>query len=526
MLRMLAIMPTNMPQKIVQNMPASKTAEFFQKVYTRVYGWLGSQKFFYIIVALLVFQALWIALTARYPQAFDENYHFGLIRLHAEQWLPYFTSHPPGGEVYGAVSRDPSYLFHFLFSLPYRLLATATDSVAVQVISLRLANVALFVGGLLAYRKLLAELKISRRITNVVLFFFVLTPIMPLLAGQINYDNLIFLLTGLLFYVTVKFLRRLREHDIFDGSLLLQILVYILFAGLVKYTSTPLSLALMAIILFVVVRHFYRTASSFRDSIVWPKKVVLLLLVTLVLLLGGLSLERYGVNLARYHTPVPDCADVLTVEQCKSYSPWVRDYIYSQSYPKPSAWGVFVYPGVWAHRMVFETMFTVSSRFASDGTVEYQAEPPLTVANYTAWTLTVVGAVLMLYYLRRLWRLVYLRYLLLAIIFYTLTLFAKNFSMYLHTGEAMAIHGRYLIPVFPVIYAAIALVFALFADHRLYRPQVKTWLVIVTFLLLLQGAGIITWIMQSDSRWYWQQSSPSQTLNRTTQNVLEYLIVK
>ena len=59
-----------------------------------------SPQTFYVVVGILVLQSVWIALTARYPQAFDENYHFGLIQLHAHQLLPFFTHQPSDSTVY------------------------------------------------------------------------------------------------------------------------------------------------------------------------------------------------------------------------------------------------------------------------------------------------------------------------------------------------------------------------------------------------------------------------------------------
>ncbi|HSH18194.1 MAG TPA: hypothetical protein VK978_02325 [Candidatus Saccharimonadales bacterium] len=513
-------------QHTSKQVSGNRFVRYARRVRLAVYGWLDRPAFFYVLVGLLVFQALWIALTARYPQAFDENYHFGLIQLHATQWLPYFTAHIPGAEVYGAITRDPSYLYHFIFSLPYRLLTTFTDSLAIQVIALRMGNIALFVGGLFVYRKVLAELGLSRRLIHVVLLFFVLTPIMPLLAAQINYDNLIFLLTGLLFLYAVRLLQQLDRSGTISVVNLLWVVFYMLLTSIVKYTSTPLSLGLALVLAAVLGWRYYQRRLA-APALQWPRRSVLILLGLAVLILGGLFAERYGTNLVRYGHPVPDCGLVLTTEQCMAYSPWARDHLYADTYPKPTAWGVLVYPGVWVHRMVFETMFTISSRFDYDGvTVVYIPAPPLTVANYTAWTIVTVGAVLTLMFWKRLWRQRYLRWLLLAIGFYTAVLFAKNLSMYLHTGEAMAIHGRYLIPVYPVLYAALALVFG-WALERNKRPELKTWLVIATLVLLIHGAGLVVWIFRSDPSWYWSRAADAfvYQVNRPVQQIIHRIII-
>lgn len=485
---------------------------------------LASPSFFHAVVGLLVVQALWIALTARYPQAFDENYHLGLIRLHADKLLPFFTSQPPGSEVYGAILREPSYLYHYLMSFPYRLLEAFTSSLPVQVIALRLINIMLFVGGLFVYRNLLDRLGISVRMRNVVLLFFVLTPIMPLLAGHISYDNALLPLAGLMFIAGVRYLQTLSDTGSIDVRQAGLVLLYGMTASLVKYAFSPLLLALVVILVVLTVRAVMRSGVS-RPALRIPGRMAFGLLALGLLVIGVLFVERYGINIVRYQTPVPDCAQVLTVEQCKQYSPWGRDHLFAATYPRPTNWGIFVYPGVWAHRMVFETMFTISSRFyPGSEVVRYVPASPLTVANYTAWTLTVAGFILLLYFIRRLWSMAALRVLLLVVSFYSLVLFIKNFAMYLHTGEAVAIHGRYLIPVFPVIYAALALVFA-WAFDKLRRPIAKEWLFLITLLFLLQGAGIITWIIRSDPAWYWQESPVASRVNWVAKQALEPFII-
>ncbi|HSH55263.1 MAG TPA: hypothetical protein VK983_00395 [Candidatus Limnocylindrales bacterium] len=492
-----------------------------QRLHRFVLCALDSPKFFIIVIGILVFQSLWIALSARFPQAFDENFHLGLIQLHAEQWLPYFVNHPPGAELYGAVTRDPSYFYHYIFSFPYRALQAVTDSLAIQIIVLRLMNIGLFVWGLFVARRLLQEIGASRRIMHVVLLFFVLTPIMPLLAAHINYDNLIFPLTGLLLLAVVRFLRILGDNQqVSVGQLLLFAGIGML-AAIVKYTVTPLLLA--GVVVFVIsLWHVYRRGIRPTWVIDIPRGVLGVVVAMSLVGLSFLFVERYGLNLIRYQSPQPDCAKVLTVEQCSAYSPWVRDHLYAASYPKPTTQGIAVYPFVWAHRMVFETMFVISSRFYPDGKrVEYWPWPPMTVGNYAAWTIVGIGGLLTAYWLKRFWKLTLLRVLLLMIAFYTIVLFIKNFSMYLHTGEAMAIHGRYLIPVYPVLYLVLALAFGWTLD-RFRKPSYKVWLTLLTLVLFFQGSALVVWIQRSHPEWYWQQNSLVAEVNQTAKSVLRY----
>ncbi len=523
--------------------------ELLSSVKRVVLRWLHSPKLFYAIVTLLALQAVWIALTARYPQAFDENYHVGLIQLHAQQWLPFFTSQPPGDALYGAVARDPSYLYHFLFSLPYRLLIHVTDSLAVQVIVLRLLNIALFVWGLYVYRKVLAELGASRAVSHAVLLFFVLTPIVPLLAGQINYDNLMFPMAGMLVLLTVRYYKSLQSID-FTGLPLLATKIIIVGAlgSLVKFPFAPLFAATVIILAVATLRVWRRRALLHNDLAPaaaangaahrngrWfqasrRQRIIVALYTILVVISLGLFLERYAVNAVLYHSPVPECHKVLDIDACQAYSPWARDYQFAATYPRPNAQGIVVYPFVWVHRMVYESMFTITSTYWEEASpnasvVYYYAADPLPVANFTGWAVLILGIFAAIWNWRRIGQHKPLLVILSVVAFYTLVLFMQNFAMYLHTGEAVAIHGRYIIPVAPVLY--LTLVWSIgWALVRFGLERYKAWMFIIVFLLFLQGAGVLTWIVRGEYWWYWQQTPLAGRANWLAQDVLRRLILR
>lgn len=498
-----------------------------QNISNTISGWLSQPIFFTVILAVFLFQSLWIALSARYPQAFDEQYHFGLIQLHAQQWLPFFSSHPFNAEVYGPVSRDPSYFFHFLLSLPYRLLEAMTTSQTIQVVALRFINIAFFVAGLFVFRKLLIELGVSRRLQHVVLLFFVLTPVVPLLASQINYDNLFFLLTGLALLYMVRFMRQLSTAHTLNVDYALRIILFGLIMSITTYAALPLFAGVAIAILVAALLRFRKDGRIWKLFTWGNSRVVVITFAVLTLLFTGLFVERYGINIVRYHTPVPDCALVLTDQQCESYAPWARDHMFAQTYPRPTAQGIAVYPFVWIHRMVFETMFVISSRFDTDGaTVIYVPAPPLTVANYTAWFIVIAGGGLAVFYWRKIWRLPYMPVLLGIIAFYGVVLFLKNAGMYLHTGEAVAIHGRYFVILYPVIYLLPALGFSWFFN-RIKRSYLKPLFGVVVLLCFLQGAGLVGWIFRSDPSWYWSsvEDVPVYQVNHTVQNVVHRVVI-
>lgn len=73
----------------------------------RLRSFVATRRFFAVITLVFIIEALWLAFTSRYPMAYDEDIHFGTIKLYAEQWLPFFGSQPAGADQFGAVVRDP-----------------------------------------------------------------------------------------------------------------------------------------------------------------------------------------------------------------------------------------------------------------------------------------------------------------------------------------------------------------------------------------------------------------------------------
>ena len=204
-------------------------------------AFFSSKKFWYGVLIFFALQSAWLALTARYPMAFDENYHYGLIKLHANQWLPWFTHQPAAAAEFGSVVRDPSYLYHYLLSLPYRLLKPLGDTPTI--LSLRFINIGLFMAGLLLMRRVLLRLQLSPAFTHVSLAMLTLIPVVPFLAATINYDNV---------FVPIFAAALLLTFTIFDdfaarhvsAARLLALGSLLLLGCLVKYPFLPVALVL------------------------------------------------------------------------------------------------------------------------------------------------------------------------------------------------------------------------------------------------------------------------------------------
>lgn len=475
----------------------------------RLITFVGTRKFFWGIIALLVLQAAWITSSGRYPMAFDEDFHFNIIRYYAHHLSPFWNSQPIGSETFGAITRDPSYLYHYVLSFPYRLVNLFTHSQTVQVLWLRALNIGLFAGGLIIYRRLLLKTGASRALVQGCLLLFVLIPVVPLLAAQINYDNLFIPLVGLSMLLAVQFDAGLAKRRL-NVRLLVELLIVCLLTSLVKYAFLPVFLA---IIVFLVVRY----AQIFRhgDALKKPRKIGKvsgLLLVVLLALAGGLFVERYGVNTVRYHTPVPDCAQVLSVRQCSAYAPWIRDYTLETSKVNHVSPDPVAYMRHWLYGMWLRLFFAVDGPASN-----FQTKGPLLIPGLGAVIFAGVGAVLVLRYNRRIFRTYNTSALVLMMavtLTYTAALWVDGFRAYLRTGQPVAINGRYLLPVLLPVFLVTALAFK---ELLRRRPQLALTIACAAVVSLAWGGGALTYILRCEPSWLWPNSSVRQANHEVQQ---------
>lgn len=460
---------------------------------------LSSIKFFRATVALLIISAAWIALSARYPMAFDEDFHLGIIRLYAEHGLPFWQAQPSGGDAYGAVARDPSYLFHYLMSFPYRFIALFTDNQTVQVILLRFINIGLFASCLPLYRRLLLKTGASNALVHTCMALFVLVPIVPFLAAQINYDNLILPLAALTLLLTIRIDEYLGKNRL-GLTPILQYLVVGVFACLVKYAFLPIFLATT---LFLVVRlclvfgrpgKVIAALKVLKPSLVSNGNRGLLILL---LLLSILAFERYGLNVIRYHDPVPDCAAVLSIEQCSAYGPWIRDYDFADNKGDFTPDHSF-YAYAWLRGMWLRSFFTLAGP-----TNNFETRGPLIMPAISGVVLAAASLLLFCRYTRRLLgrddpnRVSQL--FLVTAVMYICILVLEGFRLYVHSGLPVALNGRYLLPILPIVFVLAGLAFRQLLWNT---PSVKAVMAVVVLVCFLWGGGALTFILRSNDSWY------------------------
>lgn len=482
---------------------------------SKIVSLLGSRQFFYGVLIFFALESLWIALSAVYPMAFDEDFHYGIISIYAEQWSPFLSGQPENAGRLGALAADPSYLFHYLMSFPYRLIQAFTDNQATTVILLRLLNIAMAVGAVYLFRRVLLRVGMSQAFTHTALALFVLIPIVSVVAGQINYDNAAMLLLAAMCLLTFTAYESLRKQRVEVRAIAL-LAVVCMVASLVKYAFLPFA---AAAVLFLVVA----ACMSFRGRFasLWPAvqrgygavslrgRIALVVLVGLVL---GLFLQRYGLNTLRYHTPIPSCEVALSVNECLEYGPWVRNFGLSIVKDEFNT-SPFAYTWQWMQSLHYRMFFAVNG--PSDS---YRNYPPLPLPSGTIVALAVSGTVALLLYGRRALRgRPLLSFLLGMSVLYIGVLWVEDYSQFLETGQPVAINGRYLLPVLLPMAAVFGV---LFREAFLNSQRLKAVAATAAILLFLHGGGVFTFIARSDPAWYW----PHKTIRQINEGAERLLL--
>lgn len=491
-----------------------------QQLARRVTKLLSGRKFFAIVLGFFVIEALWITFSAVYPQAFDEDFHFGLIKLYAHHWSPFLSGQPAGADAFGPVARDPSYLYHYLMSFPYRFIATFAHAQATQVILLRLINVALFGYGIVLFRRVLRRARVSAALVNSIVVVFVLIPVVPQLAAQINYDNLLLPLvawTCLLVFDLIESLQR----DVVDVSRMLALLSLCLLTSLVKYPYLPIFASAVLFLAAAAFRQFRGRATSFWVAVrrgfgrmTRPAKIGL---IALVLLSAGLFFQRYGINAIRYHEPVPDCAQVLTVQQCSANPPWVRNYNESHNKQPGVITNPIIYTGEWMWGLWYRLFFAVNGH--ASGYVNYF---PLPLPSAAAIILAVGGTAMVWAARRQIFRgNSFMLFFLVMGLFYGGALWLDDYKQFLLTSQPVAINGRYLLPILLPIGAIVG---RAISEAVRTRPRVKPMLALAVLILFIEGGGIFTFIVRSDNSWYWNNPVVQRVNNGARRVVSPFLI--
>jgi hypothetical protein len=466
---------------------------------------LRSDWAFYIPLGLFILAAMWVAFSSIYPMAFDEEFHYGLIKIYATGWLPYGIVHTSDMAQFGAATADPSYLFHYLMSFPYRVFHAFGLSDTAIIILLRLMDLGFIIAGLLIFRRAILNAGISKPVVNVGLWLMTLIPVFVMLAAQINYDNLLFPIVAWSIYLIVDMTNTVKKSGDIPLRSAWLLVIAVLIGISIKYAFLPIALVLFiwSIGLFIV--SIRRHNNSFGSYIQNQKKQLSKLSVRALSGLIGLTLlsiffaSHYVVNHTTYGHAIPTCEQVFTEDECSAYGPWNRNRYYAAT--RSSSFTPLSYPAYmateWLPGMAQRLTFSLAGK-----TNDFQTKLPLPAVIFSFVLLTIVGVIsFAIQAVRR--NISWFGWLTVLLTgTYVGVLSLQLYDDYVDTAQPVAINGRYLILLLPLV--GVVLIQAINATFKNVPAQHKTIICLgIIAVLFFGGAGLSTYILQSEPHWFW-----------------------
>ncbi len=478
------------------------------KIYDKIVAFLGSKYFFGLIVILFFIQALWIAITFKILP-YDENFHYPVIQIFAQQISPFIANQPTQYDYLGNLSNGSATLYHYLMSFPYRLLDIFGANYEAKVIVLRIINIILACVGLIVYSTLFRRVGFRQIFINIAFLFYILIPIVPLTAATINYDNLLLPLAGLFFLFSVNILieKKIRWEN-YAGVVITGCL-----ASLTKFMFLPLfAVGIIYISLFTYrnknIKDLPKNISrSFKKS----NKIYLGLWATALVIPIVIFSGVYLKNIIQYKTPTPSCQAVLSMDRCLKNAVFRRDLnAVNTKDQRPkldppslmSAWAV--------------GLNSQNSANAFSGEVKTAPNRFLTAI----YLLVFVSLGSILYAWQSLQKNKAWYFLLSMILALVSSLFLLNITGYYKTHMLLANQPRYLLSIVPIflVFTAVSI------NHILgSRFWLKVTLVIAILAVFTQGGGVSTYISHGSEAYYWDNKNVIR-VNQSLQKIVSPLV--
>lgn len=455
-------------------------------IISKVKSILTTRYFLVFIIAVTCLQGLWYALNFR-PSILDEGRHIGMIEVYTDQWSPFIANQDPKNDALGDTTRDPSYFYYYMLSIPDRVVNLVYSSERFTVTFLRIIHIAVFALGIYMYDKFFRRIGASTAISRLALLFLVLTPAVAVLPGVVNYDNFVFLFSGLLLLQAASLIG--EKHIKLNQVLLF--LCTVLFGSLIKYTFLALAFPVTVYVLYVVAKS--RKVSVFKLDGYRNFTTMALLILSVVGLI--LFIERPVSNYIQYSSFSGDCIALHGEERCSEN--YVQRRNTNALDRKPSDFtpvNLYEYTFIdWIPNMVL-TQVRLNPWDA-----------PSKVLHALYFLSLFTGVFFILVYLRNLLTNKNFVLMLFSILVFSSILLLTNYKIYQDLGEVVATSSRYLLPVQPLF-----MVTAMICTYWLVRKYKKIQILILCFVLacFVFGGGVLTYnaAAPAELRWNYKEN--------------------
>lgn len=432
---------------------------------------IASPLFLKLSFVWFIIQALFMSLSTRLGVSPDETYHYSFIRLFEHNgWMP-FIHDQTGYYALGEVKHSPFFLYHYLLSLPLHLFSNWH---AVEV--LRLINIALAVWSLTLIVRLARRLRVLPLVTNLSIFMLVNTLMFVFLSGSINYDNLLIPVSLLSFIYLFDFLDRPRPKN------LLKLLTACLAGSMIVINYLPILLVIVVVVAYKIISDKGIRKRLFPGSLSGLRNTNIPLLI-IAIILSLLFLQRYGLNVVRYHSLSPSCQRFNTAAQCAQDGTLNRLNTVPKrpNHPRPTPFEYF-------------TSWGWSMRSSTFGILGHESIDDNIVIRIWSELLLIGGFLAAIRYYRpsRNWNLI-----IILGAFYTAVLFARIYHGYYQTGYNFGIQGRYLFIFLPFTY----FLFNRYILEALRKRSLQVSFIAIS-LLVFFISSLPTYALKTDPTWY------------------------
>ena len=415
----------------IQSSPSKPRTEFWTKILPKLT--LG------LLLVVFTLYSVFLALNLRSGSVPDEGYRFGVSQAFAETWgipaeIP--LTHTTGEEAH----RNP-FMGYWIFGRALNVinLINPVSTDWQELVALRIVNVIFALGAVIVTYLISKEIIQNKWLQLLPVFMLTNTLMFVFLSGGVSYDNPTNFFSALGIYF---FIRSLKNKKFVLNSLAW--ITSIAFGALIKHTVLPLAAAMFVIWLIFAIKN--------RKEISWTKpdkKFLFYGLLLLLLIVLGLNVYLYGVNLIRFQTLKPSCFDTFSKEICDQSVFVIRARelglpqkltlaeAFKQGYPDPIR---FIFD-IWIREMlkrIFGIMGSLDNYF------------PI---NVTYFHIALYWLVLLAFrYLKKVPNLI--KSLILIFAFYAVVLIYTNYDSELAYGfyKYVALQGRYIFPVIGIAY--------------------------------------------------------------------------
>jgi len=442
---------------------------------------LVSKAFFYLILIFFAAQALYIALELSFKVAPDETFHIGYVDAYAQQFSP-IIQEQTGYFQLGDITRNPSFLYHYVVSFPYRIGLELFGAQAALVV-VRFVNILMAISALWGVRKVAFELYGAKSYlsSNLAILSVSSLPMFLLLSSSVNYDNSIIAISVWSIFFLIKFWQK------GDLKALFAMLALVFAGSVIKYAFIPIMIAVLGLALLAIVfKHRKHVIKQLKK----PEPVVIALFIV-AFSMGMLNLERHGNNILAYGALRPNCNTVQTHEQCLNRSVYKRTFILE------SARAARTQPLVLEDKNIYVSTWLGLMRQRSFGVLGHKSYRRIEVYDQASVVLLALLAVTFIkqYQFKNRTK----QHIILAVsLTYTVALFYTNYSAYRKWGDIdMAVQGRY---IFPVLLPLAAITFySLFAS---LKSNFSKTIVIAFILVVVAMGGLLNLVYGSSNSWW------------------------